>query len=74
MSELRKCKASIKGEDVECLFHCFSVRSEVIQPSIMIGGHTGGNVQYPVALVELHDGSMVELPAFMIRFIDKENK
>lgn len=38
MSELRKCKTKINGKDIECLFHCFSIRNEVIVPSASIGG------------------------------------
>lgn len=36
-------------------------KSDVLSPSPMMGGHNGGTVSYPVAIVEHEDGSMGEV-------------
>lgn len=47
------CKAKINGEWVEVPFRGVFQYSDVIAPSPMIGGHKGGTIAYPVAVVEL---------------------
>ena len=66
---LRKC--TING--VRAWFHGFFTRSEIIEPSILIGGHQGGNYFYTVVIVEFEDGSIAEYNASSvdIKFTDQ---
>lgn len=44
----------------------------VIKPSIMVGGHSGGVIAYPVAIIEDEKGNVMEVEATSIQF--KEDK
>lgn len=55
-----------------CTFHGFFQRSMVIKPSIMVGGHSGGVIAYPVAIIEDEKGNVMEVEATSIQF--KEDK
>ena len=52
------------------LFHCWVAISEIIPPSLMVGGHGGGVVSGVVALLELEDGSMVRSAPEDLTFAD----
>ena len=52
---MKTCKAKVNGEWVEVLFHGVFQYSDVISPSLMVGGHNGGVIAYPVAVVELEN-------------------
>lgn len=52
------------------LFHCWVAISEIIPPSLMVGGHGGGVVSGVVALLELGDGSMVRSAPEDLTFAD----
>ncbi len=47
--------------------HGFFQRSTVIEPSPMVGGHPGGVVAYPVAVIELEDGKILEVSSAMVQ-------
>ena len=51
-------------------FHMFSERSYPVEPSPMMGGHPGGVIKYPVAVVEYENGQIAEVEANKVRFID----
>jgi len=55
---------------VKCLFHCFSTESYIVPPSLLKGGHNGGTVSEPVAIVEFENGMVEKVPANKIRFDD----
>lgn len=55
-TENRKC---IYRKSV-CTFHGFFQRSMVIKPSIMVGGHSGGVIAYPVAIIENKKGGTIK--------------
>lgn len=55
-----------------CTFHGFFQRSMVIGPSIMVGGHSGGTIAYPVAIIEDEKGNVMEVETTSIQF--KEDK
>ena len=55
-----------------CTLHGFFQRSMVIKPSIMVGGHSGGVIAYPVAIIEDEKGNVMEVEATSIQF--KEDK
>lgn len=52
------------------LFHCWEQRSEVILPSPMVGGHSGGVVSLNLGIIEREDGTIHEAYPEEIRFID----
>lgn len=56
------------------LFHCWEQRSEVIPPSPMIGGHSGGTVTQVLGIIEREDGTIHKAYPEEIRFIDGEAK
>lgn len=69
--KLRPCY--IVGENnkrIKGLFHCWNHISEVICPSLMIGGHTGGVIAHTSAIVELADGSITNIRPESIFFLD----
>lgn len=66
----RKCEVKIDAQFVMATFHGFFQRARVIEPSPMIGGHPGGTVAYPVALVEFENGQVVGVEAVAIKFVE----
>lgn len=68
ITENRKC---IFKKTV-CTFHGFFQRSMIIEPSLMLGGHDGGVMAYPVAIIETEEGEVLEVGAMKIQF--KENE
>ena len=56
MINLRKCK--VKG--IDGYFHKWSDKSEIVGPSLMKGGHPGGELKYTLAIIEHEDGSIGE--------------
>ena len=56
------------------LFHKWEHLSYVMPPSLMIGGHNGGTVQYVVGIIEYEDGTVKEVPPEEIRFTDNPMK
>ena len=63
---MRLCRA--RGSTA--IFHRFSEMSQVIPPAIMIGGHPGGEIRYPIAVVEFEDGQVTEVMANDVLFTD----
>ncbi len=54
MTENRMCTAV--GVEGTCKFHCWGQRAFPIEPSPMIGGAPGGQISYPVAILETEGG------------------
>ena len=68
-TRLRPCYVSIeKGKKEKALFHCWSFKSTVVEPSIMVGGHPGGVIAYSTGIVELEDGRVIEVMPTSIAF------
>lgn len=66
---MRLCQA--KG--VKAIFHKWSEVSEIIPPSPMVGGRSGGVIQYTTAIVEfIHNGQVTEVMPSDIIFYDSE--
>lgn len=61
---------SSHGKLVRCLWHGFSTNSYIVPPSLMVGGHNGGTVSEPVAIIEFENGMVEKVPANKIRFDD----
>ena len=53
-----------------CTFHGFYQESNVIPPSPLVGGHGGGVIAYPVAIIEDTKGNVTEAAATSIRFVE----
>ena len=66
---MRLCRA--KG--VDAIFHKWAEVSEVIPPSPMVGGHSGGVIRYATDIVEfIHNGQVIEVMANDVIFCDTE--
>lgn len=66
--EFRPCY--VKG--VKALFHRWIHKSEIVPPSVYVGGHNGGVVSGTLAIVEYEDGRIGEARPTDIRFIDRK--
>jgi hypothetical protein len=64
--KLRECE--VKKNPAK--FHCWSHKSNIIQPSIRVGGHHGGTIRYTVGIIEYEDGTVHECYPDEIRFTD----
>lgn len=69
----------LKTENKKCIFrkevytfHGFYQESNVIPPSPLVGGHSGGVIAYPVAIIEDKKGKLMEVEATSIQL--KDNK
>lgn len=65
-SKLRLCKV---GEEFY-LFHGFTQISQIVPPSLMRGGHGGGVVAGPYAILEKRDGTVALAEAQRVQFLD----
>ena len=63
---LRPCLAN--GE--KALFHRWHEYRAIIEPSVLRGGHAGGQISELFAIVEFEDGSVKYIRGSHIRFID----
>lgn len=69
----------LKTENRKCIFkkevytfHGFYQESNVIPPSPLVGGHSGGVIAYPVAIIEDKKGNVMEVEAIKIQFVEDE--
>lgn len=53
---MKKCEVRNNGEKRTADFYGVFQLSTIIAPSLMVGGHTGGVIAYPVAVVDFGDG------------------
>lgn len=66
--EKRPCV--VNGE-IKAIFHCWENRSEIIPPSLALGGHNGGVVSRVIGIVEIEDGQILRVTdPTAIRFTD----
>lgn len=72
---MRNCLVRISADEepIKCKFHCWSQTSNVIQPSLLVGGHNGGTVIFPVGIVEDEEGQVRTVYPNDIKFIGGEN-
>lgn len=62
---LRKCE--VRGD--VAYFHKWTEYRNVIEPSLMVGGHSGGQIKYPLGIVEYEDGTIVLVEPGSIKFV-----
>lgn len=72
--EPRPCIVTIEGEPRPALFHLFSTTAYVIKPSPLMGGHPGGQISEPTAIVEYEDGTVCAVSPSSVRFLDTKQK
>lgn len=70
MNKTRPCVVKIKRESVEATFHAFVTNAYVVEPSLMLGGTPGGQINIPRAIVELKDGTVRYVEPTSVTFID----
>lgn len=64
---LRRCEVDGKA----ALFHRWCDISEIVPPSVMVGGHGGGVVQDTFGIVEYENGKIERVRPERITFTDK---
>lgn len=64
--ELRPCLVDGK----KALFHTWSNKSQIVDPSPFVGGHQGGVLEYTVGIIEYEDGQVCEYMPSQIKFIN----
>ena len=67
IKELRPCYIGGKKKG---LFHGWIDKSDIVPPSVMVGGHNGGVIRGTYALVELENGQIEQYYPQQIRFCD----
>ena len=73
--ERRPCLVTTPRRDAEpetrrAFLHCFAPVAEIVPPSIMKGGHNGGQLAELTALVEFEDGIVQRVEPECVRFLD----
>lgn len=68
-TKLRPCWIVGKDSNTKALFHCWSFHSDVVDPSPLIGGHSGGVIARMSAIVELEGGYITLVHPQSIRFV-----
>ena len=63
---LRTCRY----ENENYLFHCFEHCSYVVPPSMLTGGHPGGQISQVYAIIEDKDGNIKHVGPEEITFTD----
>lgn len=66
--ELRPCKVNGK----KALFHTWSNKSEIVDPSPLMGGHNGGVLKWTVGIIEFENGTVGEYLPNSIQFLDNK--
>ena len=67
MSELygRPCEVN----SVKAFFHCWEQYSEIIEPSFLKGGHSGGQISMVFGIVEFENGRVERIHPREIKFV-----
>lgn len=60
----------ISKDGKKCFFHCWSHVSEIVQPSILKGGHSGGVISGTLAILEFEGGYIKKVAPENFYFID----
>ena len=66
----RPCILYGKNGPEKCFFHRWSNISDVVPPSLLRGGHSGGTVSMIVAVLEFEDGSIRQYTPEHFKFVD----
>lgn len=66
----RPCIVKFDGKECRAIFHMFAENAEIVPPSYMQGGHSGGVVKGVIAVVEIENGEIMEVDPHRITFLD----
>ena len=66
----RPCLAEGPNGPEKCLFHCWSSESQIVAPSVLKGGHSGGVISGIVGILEFEDGHLEKLGINEFKFVD----
>lgn len=58
--------------EVDAYFHRWYDKSKVIEPSLLVGGGSGGIINYVVGIIEYEDGTIDECLPKNIKFTDRD--
>lgn len=67
---MRSCEVTIEGATLKATFHMWAEYATMANDSPI----KGGQVMYPVAVIEYEDGQCNVVPAYTVKFTDKEKK
>jgi hypothetical protein len=75
-AQLRPCLVHVPTQQgyVPALWHCWAHEAEVIAPSLMRGGHAGGQLASVLALVEFQDGTVEKVRTERVKFLGTSEK
>lgn len=59
-------------KEKRAFFHLFTTSAYTVEPSPLKGGHPGGQISTPCAIVEYENGEVVLVTADSVRFLDTE--
>ena len=60
---MKKCEVNCNDEKYTADFYGIFQFSSVVAPSLMVGGHPGGVIAYPVAVVDFGNGvGLINIP------------
>lgn len=71
-SAMRLCKVRDDEGEHRALFHCWSEERNIVEPSMMRGGHQGGVVSHTVGIVELEGGKVCLYLPQHIKLLDTD--
>ena len=69
---IKRMRSCVVDNKYKALFHRWEDKSDVIAPSMSIGGAPGGQITRTLAIVEYEDGTIHEAYPHEIRFTDRE--
>lgn len=67
VDELRPC---LINEKIKALFHGWYTVSDIVGPSLMVGGHNGGIIVDVIGIVEYENGTIHPVLPEQIKFVD----
>lgn len=67
---MRQCMVMFGNKMQKGFFHAFGCAAGIIPPSLMRGGHPGGQVITTYALIELEDGTIYKADPDKVVFLD----
>ena len=67
MNELYGRHCEVNG--IKAFFHCWEQYSQIVEPAILKGGHSGGQISMVFGIVEFEDGSVNRIHPHEIKFV-----